>query len=220
MEQIEIILPTLTVMKYKSADKYLDPYREAVKEHGAGFNATLWMSREAQVLRFDVMTKMAEFADSIILDAGCGSGDFAAHLIEKKIAITKYLGIDGVDEQIEKAKEREIQRSDFIKGDFVGDPAIFQSLSPDWICFSGSLNTLTEKKSKEILEHAFHAAAKGIVFNFLSDRAHKKNLDRDTKPARRFNTVKILDWALSLTVKVQFRQEYLDGHDATIAMEH
>jgi hypothetical protein len=33
------------------------------------------------------------------------------------------------------------------------------------------------------------------------------------------NVVKLLDWALSLSSSVQFRQEYLDGHDGTFVIE-
>jgi hypothetical protein len=58
-----------------------------------------------------------------------------------------------------------------------------------------------------------------VVFNFLSDRAGPECLARDVGPARRFNTVGMIDWALTHTSLVSFSQDYMDGHDATIMMD-
>ena len=62
------------------------------------------------------------------------------------------------------------------------------------------------------------AAAEGVIFNFLSDRAPAKLLAQPTAPAQRFNTIRMIDWALTKTPSVQFRQDYFNGHDATIGM--
>jgi hypothetical protein len=51
---------------------YLQPYREAVERYGAGFEATLWNSPEAQALRFDVMIGLMDLEGRAILD-GCWS---------------------------------------------------------------------------------------------------------------------------------------------------
>ncbi len=54
---------------------YLQPYRKAVEKFGPGFEATLWGTKEAQQLRFEVMIELAGFEECVILDAGCGQGD-------------------------------------------------------------------------------------------------------------------------------------------------
>ena len=59
-----------------------------------------------------------------------------------------------------------------------------------------------------------------MVFNFLSDRPHKRWADCDLAPAGRFDTAAWLDWAMDQSSKVAFTQDYLDGHDATILIRH
>ena len=69
------------------------------------------------------------------------------------------------------------------------------------------------------LKASFEAAAVGVVFNFLSNRPDEQWHDKDLGPARRFDTIRWLDWSLHLTSLVRFAQDYLDGHDATIVIE-
>ena len=64
-----------------------------LETHGAGFGATLWGSRNAQVTRFDVMIDMTTFAECRVLDVGCGPGDFAAHLVADDMAVAKRLSL-------------------------------------------------------------------------------------------------------------------------------
>ena len=89
---------------------------------------------------------------------------------------------------------------------------------PDWTCFSGSLNTFTPRQLRVVVGAAFSISRCGVVFNVLSDRAHRR-FPRKVNPARRMNVVKLLDWTLGLSSRVQFRQDYLDGHDATFIVE-
>ena len=197
----------------------LAPYREALAEHGPGFRATLWTSESAQQKRFEVMADMIEFAGAVILDAGCGTGDFACSLLDRGVKFQHFIGIDGLADQVEQARERQLDRSEFHTGDFVHDDHLLSNHGADLICFSGSLNNIDDQTVKTILRRAFNAAARGIVFNFLSNRAHADTLANDTIPARRFDTLDMIDVALTLSHRVRFRQDYLDGHDATIAIE-
>jgi SAM-dependent methyltransferase len=198
----------------------LDPYREALKQHGPSFEATLWRNRDSQKRRFGVIADMIDLTDQVVLDAGCALGDFCAYLSEdRQVSYAKYIGIDGLGEVIHKAGERGLVRAEFFERDFVADTDAMAIGEPDVICFSGSLNTVREDDARAIVERAFHIAKVGVVFNFLSDRCTVESGQKDTGPASRFDTIGWVRWAIGQTVRVQFRQDYLNGHDATIAME-
>ncbi len=199
---------------------YLDPYRQALREHGPGFKATLWATEEAQKLRFDVMHDMADFEGCSILDAGCGHGELAAHLLERGVQFTRYHGIDALEELIEAASARSLPRSTFAVADMISHPQVLAEHAADYVCLSGSLNTIEEPAARRIVRSAFDAASQGVVFNFLSDRPHPRWANRDVSPARRFDTLAWLDWSMQLSSRVSFTQEYLDGHDATILIRH
>jgi SAM-dependent methyltransferase len=199
---------------------YLKPYRDAVDRFGPGFEATLWNSREAQLLRFDVMADLAGLDGRSVLDVGCGPGDFAARLLERGIAFTDYTGIDAVPEMIGQAERRGLARCRFRVADAVADPAALAAERADYVCVSGTLNTMEETTARRLVVDAFAAAGRGVVFNFLSSRAGGQWSARDPAPARRFDPVGWVAAALALSPRVAFTQAYLDGHDATILIEH
>jgi SAM-dependent methyltransferase len=204
----------------ETSREYLEPYRRAVQRHGASFEATLWGSREAQVLRFDVMIDMVGLDGTSLLDIGCGKGDFAARLLERAVAFDRFTGYDALPEMVAAAAARALDRCAFEVRDAVADPGCLAGPSADYICFSGTLNTMQGGQARALVAAAFDAAAQGVVFNFLSDRPDARWAARDLGPAHRFDTVKWLDWAMGRTPKVAFAQDYLDGHDATIVMRH
>lgn len=199
---------------------YLQPYSEAVKLFGAGFEATLWNSPAAQVLRFDVMIDLAGIGQARVLDVGCGQGDLAVRLLERQVPIRAYVGLDAMPEMIESATRRNLPGCRFVTGDAVADPSLLGAGEPDFTCFSGTLNTMDDRTARKLIADAFAAAAKGVVFNFLSTRHHPRFAGRDTTPARRRDPVGWLDFALGLSSRVAFTQAYLDGHDATIVVRH
>ena len=200
-------------------EPYLEPYREAVKRFGPSFEATLWTSPEAQQLRFDIMIDLAGFDGATIVDAGCGLGDLAARLEERAVPFRSYTGIDAVEQMIESARKRSLPRCEFVVGDVLADPKLLRIGDPDYVCISGTLNTMEDEAARLLVRAAFEAAGRGVAFNFLSSRPHPRWSGRDLSPARRFDPLRWLDLALSLTSRVSFTQAYLDGHDATILME-
>lgn len=206
---------------------YLRPYRDAVARHGPSFEATLWGSADAQRLRFDVMRNLAGgFDGCVLLDVGCGRGDFAAHLDEHGSDYAAVVGIDAMGEMIEGARARAIPRTAFVEGDAIADADVLDraiELAPaaiDYACFSGTLNTMDDETARVLIERTFAVARQGVLFNFLSDRPHARWEGRALAPARRFDTLAWIDWALARTSRVDFTQSYLDGHDATVLMRH
>lgn len=199
---------------------YLAPYREAVDVFGAGFEATLWADRRTQLLRFDIMLEMVDLAGRKVVDAGCGAGDLAAFLTERRVQIARYIGIDAVVDQIDAARRLALPHCEFLIADLVQQPGALDEIDHDVVIVSGTLNTMTEAVARQFIERAFRAAREAVIFNFLSDRPHPKYLQMKLGPARRFDTARWIDWSLGLTPCVAFRQDYLDGHDATVLLRH
>ena len=192
-----------------------------MKRFGAGFEATLWRSPEAQRLRFDVLIDMIGpdiIAGSTLLDVGCGIGDLARHLVDRKIDVGRFIGIDAMPGMIESARQSAPPGAEFLEGDFIADPGIIAAQAPDVILVSGSFNTLEEDVVDRVLDGFFQAATTAVAYNFLGNRPGSRWKDVDLAPARRFDLVRRMDHALELTPRVSMRQEYLDGHDVSIAM--
>jgi SAM-dependent methyltransferase len=200
--------------------EYLEPYRQALARFGPSFEATLWNSRDAQVLRFDVMIELAGFTDAVVLDVGCGHGDLAWHLLEREIPFHRYVGLDALDELIEAARKRNLERCVFECADAVADPAAMTRQEPDYVCLSGTLNTMEEPVARGLVQAAFEASRVGVVFNFLSTRVASRWKGQNLGPAHRFDPVRWVDFALGLSPRVTFTQAYLEGHDATILVQH
>ena len=211
---------------------YLEPYEKATREMGAGFESQLWMSRDAQKKRFQVLDEMGRFTDRVIADLGCGVGDLPIYMqeITSDRLPKSYIGIEGVQEMADhgraRAAEAGVRCSIFEVGDFVADESLPDLLINDAqvevFVFSGSLNTLSMHDAQAVLDrfwYALLASKRGtLIFNFLSDR-HDVHRSPATAPAVRFDPVAMLDWALERTPLVRLRHDYLSGHDATIVMD-
>ena len=196
---------------------YLDPYREAVKKFGASFESTLWNSRQKQRGRFEVIASMADLHGRVIVDAGAGIGDLAQYLHDEGVEYGRYIGLEGVPEMVAKGNERGLPEFEMVEADFAGDPKVYEKHRPDVIVFSGSLNTFDEEAARAVLDRAWDATSETLIFNFLSARNHVKN-PPDPSPARRFDPIAMVDWALKRTPNVRFRQDYFKGHDGTVGM--
>jgi SAM-dependent methyltransferase len=168
------------------------------------------------------MIELGGLAGGIILDAGCGDGALARHLIERGVPFEQYVGIDALEPMIAEAGRHDLgpRQKDvrFIADDLLARPEIMAGHRPDFVCISGTLNTMDESAARRLVKAAFDASAQAVLFNFLSDRCHPRWVGRDLYPARRFDTMAWLDWALGLTSRVTFSQSYMDGHDATVVM--
>lgn len=204
-------------------ESHIEPYRDAARHYGAdapGFKAALWGSRETQVLRFDVMLEMIDLTGCSVVDIGCGTGDLAKHLIDEQVGFERFTGIDAVQDFVVAAEKRKLPGCSFHVRNVLADLDSLKEFHADYALISGTLNTMDEAAARRLVEAAYHASAQAVVFNFLSNRPSPQWRDRDLGPAQRFDTLNWLDWALSLSARVSFTQEYLDGHDATILIRH
>lgn len=200
--------------------EYLKPYAAAAKLHGGRFEATLWRSEAMQRRRFEVLAEISSLAARSklrpirLLDAGCGRGDLARHLAEAGIEIGDGIGIEAMPALQRAAARAATSRWRYLAGDFLADRECFRRHSPDLVFFSGSLNTFTPSSLRRAVGRAFEAASVGVAFNVLSKSGARRG--ETTSPARRFDTLRLLEWAMGLTPIVSLRQDYLGSHDATL----
>lgn len=210
---------------------YLRPYQDAVDAFGPRFEALLWNRPETQLVRFEALVSMLDLDGRTLADMGCGRADLAVYLRDQGVGYGAYVGVEGVNElslaSERRAKSEGLERCSFRGYDFVADEGAFDRLvSEDHaqaFVFSGSLNTLQQAEAQRVLERAWDALAStpggSLAFNFLSDRhGDASRADEDTGPAKRFDTLSMLEWAMERTPLVRFRQDYLGGHDAAVAM--
>ena len=198
---------------------YLTPYREAQREHGADFKATLWAHRKSQRIRFRALSRAIDFRGRRLLDAGSGLGDFAQYLLDQGVEYDRYVGVDGIEAVVDAANRRGLPQAEFHAGDLVRDATLFQIGRPDIIAISGTLNTMTEPTALTLLDHAWAAAGQTLLFNFLPTTAGP-DAPIQKPPARRLDTHQLLRWAFAKTWSVRYRQDYFPhGHDAMIRMD-
>ncbi|MFG0252030.1 MAG: hypothetical protein ACF8NJ_04060 [Phycisphaerales bacterium JB038] len=201
--------------------KYLEPYRQALDQYGPSFEATLWFNEEVQIRRFDVLAEMLDPTGLRLLDAGCAQGELVHRLVEVGKSPGAYVGLDAFSDFTDAGRTKApgaIAECRFEAIDFVLEEGAFARYEPEIVFFSGSLNTLSQAQAQQVVRRAYEAATVGVAFNFLSDRHHPRFDDIDVKPAQRFRTAKMVDWALSLSHLVRFRQDYFEGHDASICI--
>ncbi len=198
---------------------YLKPYQEMVRKVGPRFEALLWTREETQAARFNAIAELCDLTGRVVVDAGCGRADFAVWMRQAEIHYGAYIGVEAIPELADVARERAGDAGSVVAGDFVATPDLFRTIQPvpEVICFSGSLNTLTNEHVLAVLERAWDACTEALVFNFLSDQNHGAGAE-NLGPARRFDTLAMVRWAFERTPLVVVDQTYLRGNDATIAM--
>lgn len=215
----------------ESDPSYLEPYRKAVADAGPGFEALLWKSREFQTRRFEIIAETSSLHGRVVCDLGCGRADFALFLHTTNAGVKRYIGIDGIEELVEASRTRtqgeNIPNCVFHCHDFVAEVGLFDQLvahaGVEVFVLSGSLNTLDQPAAERVLDRIWSAltdAGRGeLAFNFLSDRHDPRGRSQSTGPANRFDTHRLLGWALDRSPLLRFRHDYLKGHDATIVMQ-
>jgi SAM-dependent methyltransferase len=151
----------------QDAPTYLVPYLSAAERHAGGFRSLLWASASTQAARFDAFTRLLDFTDTSVLDVGCGRADLPDYLLQHGIRLESYIGLEAVPLLAETAEQRAIADSRIIRADFVAEPS-HMFVGADIVVFSGSLNTLADEAFYVTLRHAFAAAGRHLIFNFLS----------------------------------------------------
>jgi len=119
----------------------------------------LHVSEISQRLRYDSVLRHVDFDDKIVLEVGCGTGDFAQVLL-KETKLHSYHGLDILKPALERAKERFDGHANFT--------------------FSHNVNYAGGPRS-----HSCHVAVALGVFDAKFDEHEERNLDRVMSFVRR-----------------------------------
>lgn len=170
-----------------------------------------WNDLIAQQKRFEVLSKLADMSNSIILDAGCGWGHLKPFL-DTCFHNFVYLGIDHLPEFITEAHQQCGHYKDtyFQQADFITDslPHV------DYVLASGSLNYQTENLMFPFLmiEKFYRIARRGVAFNLLDEEKFRSN-----NLLKSYNRFEVLSYCLRLAERAELITGYLED-DFTIMM--
>lgn len=198
----------------------IEHYIERVKNFNIPEYQVLdWESENAQEARFNALLNNFNIRDSVLLDVGCGLGHLAEYIDKKNINI-HYVGIDIMQEMIERAKNKTFKNihPQFMTMDFFKTSDIEDDF--DYIYSSGIFN-LNLGNNEEFLKNAVKnfliAARKGVCFNLL-DISYKEKYGNNYyyyKKEDVFNMVSDIVKDLNLKCKIKISDEYL-SHDFSV----
>lgn len=89
--------------------KYLKQIQEYFLDRAIKNNfdvRSFWGSEESQYKRFSIMSQIGDLNNKVILDYGCGKADLYKYLVEQKVSLKKYIGIDAVPEFVDLAQKK------------------------------------------------------------------------------------------------------------------
>src|SRR5690606_40048342 len=73
---------------------YLQPYAQTAARYGARFESLLWSSPRTQSVRLEAMTRLTNFRDRSVCDAGAGRGDLLRFLTERDQRPMHYVAVE------------------------------------------------------------------------------------------------------------------------------
>lgn len=166
-------------MNQKIIDETSSYYTEKALEYGTTPRGVDWNSNEAQIIRFDQISRVIreKSGDAFsICDYGCGFGDYDDYLA-RTYSNFAYTGYDVSSKMVEMAREKHPDKK-FICGAELDSPY-------DYVVTSGIFNVRRDSSEEVWLNYILDTitmfnrfAKKGFSFNCLtkySDRDHQKD---------------------------------------------
>lgn len=172
-----------------------------------------WRLAESQEKRFEQLVSAADYSNKLVLDLGCGTGDFKAYLDDRFEGVD-YLGIDLLLEFIQIAKTRyaEDPKAQFVQADFTN------CVLPraDVIVLNGPLNYQPYKLEPwlAVIKQLFALCTDTLAFNFLNARVFE-----ETDTLVGYALEDVLPFCQQLTPEVEVRDQYVSD-DITLIMRH
>ena len=170
-----------------------------------------WRTAESQSLRYDILSKITDFAGKTILEPGCGYGDFL-NFINNKIEIQKYTGIDIMKSFLQNIPEtyRNSSNINFISGDF----SKMNFSNYDTVIASGfiSYKVFDNNYYLKMISKMFEISNEVVGFNFLDSEKFGKH-----PIIKSHNKDDIIKHCKSLTSNLKIIEDYLPD-DVTIVL--
>ena len=172
-------------------------YKRVIKRYGISARGVHWNCEESQYLRFEILTNFIKnnIKDYVIVDAGCGFGEYYNYLYDNDLMPKEYIGIDCEEQMISPASKR------FLNTKFVLKNILEDKLpAADYYICSGAMNTLDEKEVLTFIKRSYKASKKGFIFNFLKE---------DLLSNVSMNTV--LSFCKTICSKINIKDNYLEN---------
>lgn len=152
--------------------KHIEAYYKPKMGKGLpDFKVLGWESREAQHMRFEMLTSKIDMQNKKILDVGCGLGNLLEYIENKGINV-EYTGVDILEDMIENVKSKNLPGKFYCMDIFKQHP--FEAKSFDVIYTSGIFN-LNMGNNMEFLSRAFgcfvELSKEVVVFNLLDQNS-------------------------------------------------
>ncbi len=140
-------------------------YRDNIEKYGVSAEGAGWDSAQTQRRRFSAIAScLGNMGNDVLVDAGCGFGDFYVYLEEKQTLPKTYIGLDLCAPMVKEAQQR--------TGCNIVECDILRHTLPeaDWYVSSGSMNLLSRVETQLFIQRCFAKSRKGFVFNLLEGR--------------------------------------------------
>jgi cyclopropane fatty-acyl-phospholipid synthase-like methyltransferase len=162
-----------------------------------------WYNTFTQQIRFQVLSEVANLAETSVLDVGSGLGDFSAYL-NNQFADINYLGIDLFDKYIAKAKlsypDTQFEHSSLTQLPVDKYDVVFSS---------GAFNVRVRRPYEylfSMIDAMWERSGSAIAFNCLSAKVKPK---KRLASLMYYDPVKVYDYASKLSTYVSLRHDYL-----------
>ena len=161
-----------------------------------------WDTKENQLKRFEIFSKIGDLNGKKILDVGCGLGDLYGFLIKKYKGID-YCGIDIAPKMIASARHK------YPKARFENKEATEINEKFDYIFASGSLTFAVKQHKKyylELIKKMYDLAKHGVAFNMLDQKVYRANDLYLT-----YDPMKILEFCRTFAKDTKIITGYVEG---------
>lgn len=191
-------------------NKKADSYKKSYEKYKGGIQSLQWLSYASAAKRFKQLVGDFSLDGKTILDVGCGFGDLIPFISNHAQTFT-YTGVDLVDEFVQESRKRYPEHS-FEVLDFFSNPV---TVRYDVVFCCGALNSAMDSVDirKEKISRLFDSAREVLAFNM----AGGIDVVNESKKIYYANSQEILNYCMSITPKVIFKQHY-HTKDFTIIM--
>lgn len=186
----------------------INRYQERFEEHGESARSLGWGNRYQQRYRFNQFLNSGTFKDQIVMDVGCGFGDFLIYLREHDQAPQQYIGVEINNDFIEVAREKNPD-AEFI----CGDPLLMDESLPetDTVIASGVFNyeqpdISNEKYLENFLGELFSLTKNTLLVDMIS--MYRAGDYPEEEWIHYYDPETVLSLGLDLTPRVTLKQDY------------